>query len=125
MKKQGLTLTQSLKAETVAEMLTRTAAHYPNSGHTPKTLKIVAEDWYYTFKGQLTDRGFIEAITKARRLGKFFPTEADIFAASGLNSSKVCKDCEYYNHGKCPNLKKEGYPEKCTAFSTVIRSFGG
>ncbi len=73
MKKQDLTLTQSLKPATVAEMLIRLSYHYPNSGHTKETLKIVAEDWFHTFKGKVTDRAFVEAVNFARRKGKGYP----------------------------------------------------
>ena len=106
-----------MKAETVVEMLTRTAAHYPNSGHTAQTLKIVAEDWFYTFNGKMTDRAFIEAITIARRQGKFFPSEADVLAAIGAEGAHSCKGCGYYDSGMCANLKKEGFdPDKCGSY---------
>lgn len=98
-------------------MLTRTAAHFPNSGHTAKTLKIVAEDWFYSFSGKTTDRAFIEAITVARRKSKFFPSEADVFEVLGVNPSHDCKVCQYYKGGNCANLKKPGFEAKfCGSF---------
>lgn len=118
MQKQDLVLTQPLKPSTVAEMLTRTAAHYPNSGHTANTLKIVAEDWFHSFAEKTTDRAFIEALTVARRNSKgFFPSELDVFVVLGINPSHDCKVCQYYQNGNCINLKKEGFqPGKCTSF---------
>lgn len=71
-------------------MLTRLASHYPNSGHTKETLKIVAEDWFLTFKENLTDRAFVEAVTVARRTGgSFFPTEKEVLkVAEEINFTK-------------------------------------
>ena len=125
MPKQDLTLTQSLKPETVAEMLTRTAAHYPNSGHTRDTLKIVAEDWFHTFNGKLTDRAFVEGITLARRSSKFFPTEAEIFKSVNVDPEHECKVCSYFNDGNCANIKKAGFnTQLCTSFiSTLSRDW--
>jgi hypothetical protein len=99
-------------------MLTRTAAHYPNSGHTPKTLKIVAEDWFHSFDGKLTDRSFIEAISIVRRKSNFFPTESEIFEAVGIDPTHDCKICIYYRKGECKNLKVAGFvPGRCGSFA--------
>jgi hypothetical protein len=105
-------------------MLTRTAAHYPNSGHTEKTLMIVAEDWFHTFRERLTDRAFIEAVTSARRKCKFFPTETDIFDVTGLNPGMSCEKCDYNQwEGGCVNLKKVGFvANECTSFKPIINS---
>ncbi len=86
-------------------MLTRTASHYPNSGHTLKTLSVVSEDWYETFRDRLTDRAFIEAITKARRLSNFFPTEKDVFAAAGEGLIPECNKCDYFTRKSCDGGK--------------------
>jgi hypothetical protein len=102
-------------------MLTRVSAHFPNSGHTKQTLKIVAEDWFYTFNKRLTDRAFIEAVTVARRKCKFFPTEMDIFDVTGLNPEMDCEKCDYNQwEGGCTNLKKPGFAaHKCNSFRPI------
>ena len=116
-KKQALTQTSTLKTSTVVEMLTRTAAHYPQSKHTIATLEIVSEDWYSTFKDVLTDRAFVEAVTIARRNNEFFPKEKDIFDIIKGKGSGDCKECSYWNGGRCQNLRKEGFDSKdCGAF---------
>ena len=65
----------------------------------------------------MTNRAFIEAITVARRQGKFFPSEADILKAVGVETAHSCKGCGYYNGGQCANLKKDGFDSsKCGSY---------
>ncbi len=61
----------------MAIQLTRLACHFPNSGHTTNSLKVVAEDWYEEFKW-LSDSRFIETMKKVKRKSRFFPVIADI-----------------------------------------------
>lgn len=99
-------------------MLTRTAAHYPNSGHTTDTLSVVAEDWYETFKSKVTDRAFIEAVTRARRNSRFFPTEKDIFNSLSVDPEMSCDVCDYNTNGKkCANLRNACFDaNNCDSF---------
>ena len=108
---RDLTLTEKLKKETVIGMLTRTAAHYPNSGNTIETLSVVAEDWYETFKIRLTDKAFIGAISQARRQSAFFPTEKNVFEAAGGSLVPECKKCDYFVRLSCGGGKI-----RCDAF---------
>lgn len=101
-------------------MLTRTAAHYPNSGHTKNTLAIVAEDWFDTFYSRLTDRAFIDAVTVARRKGRFFPTEKDVFEAAGIPPDIDCGKCQYGRRGTCDNKTKKGFEVgRCQSYVEV------
>ena len=101
---QDLIFTEKLKKETVIGMLTRTAAHYPNSGHTIETLSVVAEDWYETFKDRLTDQAFIGAISQARRQSAFFPTEKNVFDAAGGSLVRACAWKRPPTPSCCPRL---------------------
>jgi len=69
-----------LNPQTVLVQLGRLACHYPNSGHTEDSLKVVAEDWYDEFKG-ISDRHFINIIKQVRRSARFFPVVADLCTA--------------------------------------------
>jgi len=97
----------------VISMLTRTIAHYPNSGHDLSTLAVVAEDWYETFKDRLTEEAFIAALTKARRDSKFFPIESDIIRAASSTIVPDCERCNYFIRETC-----KGGKAKCTSFQT-------
>ena len=64
---------------TVQKCLIRLNAHYPESGHTAKTIKIVAEDWYEDLQVKhISDERFIALAKEARRENTFFPKIADI-----------------------------------------------
>lgn len=102
-------------------MLTRTASHYPNSGHTTDTLSVLAEDWYETFKDRFTDRAFIDAVTEARRGNRFFPTETDIFDQTGRHPNASCGRCQYNQGSPCKNLSRKGFDTtKCNAYAEVV-----
>lgn len=91
------------------------SAHFPNSGHTTKTLATVTEDWFETFHGKVTDRAFIEAVTIARRKSKgFFPSENDVFEVIGLNPEHDCTKCSYRKRGTCLEDK-----QGCKSFTPV------
>ena len=83
-------------------MVTRLAAHYPSSGHTAQTLKVVAEDWYATFKDRLSNSAFIAVVTAARRKCKFFPTEKDLLEIR--DRMNLCGTCRIYHEP--PYLRK-------------------
>lgn len=68
-----------LKLITVQKCLIRLNAHYPESGHTAKTIKIVAEDWYEDLQSKhISDERLIALVKEARRENIFFPKIADI-----------------------------------------------
>lgn len=58
--------------------MTRLSCHFPKSGHTNDTLRVVAEDWYGEFSGRVSDEKFKEAVKAVKRTCKFFPVIADL-----------------------------------------------
>jgi len=89
---KDLSISTKLRKETVVAQLGRLACHYPNSGHTSETIRVIAADWYNEFKN-VPDEGFVAIIDKTIRTARFFPAIADLIA--NMETVGFCDNCIY------------------------------
>lgn len=72
-----------LPLKTVQTALIRLSAHYPDSGHNAKSLRVIAEDWHESFSTMMGEKTFLQAVKMARGRSKgFFPNETLIIEAA-------------------------------------------
>ena len=79
--------------------LANLSCHYPESGHTPKTLKVISVDWFEAF-GRLNDFQFKELVKEAKMKCGFFPKIADISESAKVLANKKPGD-EFLFCGFC------------------------
>lgn len=101
--------------------LANLSCHYPESGHTPKTLGVISKDWLEAF-GKLNEYQFKELIKEAKWKCKFFPKISDLSEAAKIMENKKPGD-EYLLCGYCvgsiTDCREMEKPEQeaCDSFS--------
>lgn len=99
-----------MNLKTIQESLIGLNAHYPDSGHTLKSLRLIAEDWVEDFASFTTEK-FIFSVKYARRHCGFFPKTSDIFRASeAFVEPRQSTDVRMI--GECPTYKSKVDIEK-------------
>ena len=94
-----LTTVKPLTMKTVQIELAALSCHYPESGHTPKTLGVISKDWFEAFQ-ELNEYQFKELIKEAKRKCRFFPKISDLSGEAEILKSKKAGD-EYLFCGYC------------------------
>lgn len=91
------------------------SAHYPNSGHSLKTVKIIADDWFRNF-GEVPEAIFVNLIDDIIDTKKFFPVIGDVKDA--MATMGLCSTCIYRENPNCDAAKKHrmNMGKDCGAF---------
>ena len=111
-----IAISEQLKQETVLAQLGRLACHFPNSGHTKESMKVVAVDWFKEFEA-IPDSGFVRVIDEVLREVRYFPVIADIWNAT--KKSGLCDRCDYKVHCSADKKRKKDFGKDCDSFVTT------
>jgi hypothetical protein len=86
------------------------ACHFPNSGHTTKTMKVVTVDWFREFN-RIPDQGFVQVVDEALRVIHYFPVIADLWDAA--KKTGLCDRCKYRNFCSAQKKYEKDYGKTC------------
>lgn len=78
------------------------SAHFPSSGHTEQTIKVISEDWHDELKNLVPDERFVYVMKLIRKETRFFPCLADFLRVNRDNTFQgSCSICVYKLNGLC------------------------